>query len=255
MKDRRHEVLARLLLDYSVKLKAGEILYLEIKGKDTLELGKEVIRQAARKGATVFWYYNDESLLRHWVANATDHQFKTQADLHLELMRRADAYIGLRGSDNPFDLADIDAKQLDKQKTLFYKPVHLEERVKRTKWVVLRYPSPSMAQQARMSTQAFEDFFFDVCTLDYSKMNRAMQPLKKLMESTDRVRLVGPGTELTFSIKGLPAVICAGKLNIPDGEIFTAPVKNSVNGVIQYNAQTIYQGVVHDNIRLQFKDG
>ncbi|MFQ6008532.1 MAG: aminopeptidase, partial [Candidatus Zixiibacteriota bacterium] len=138
MKDKRNEVLARQLLDYSIELQPGEVLYLEIKGTDTLELGKQVIRFATQKGAVPFWYYNDESLLRHWISSANDDQFKKQADLHLELMKRADAYVGLRGSDNPFDLADIDQKQMDKQKTLFYKPVHLEERVKRTKWVVLR---------------------------------------------------------------------------------------------------------------------
>jgi aminopeptidase len=122
MKDKRNEILASQLLNYSTKIKKGEVLYLEIKGKDTLELGKEIIRQTAAKGATPFWYYNDESLLRQWLTNIDDDQLKKQAELHMELMSRTDAYIGLRGSDNPFDLADIDRDTMDKYNSLFYKP-------------------------------------------------------------------------------------------------------------------------------------
>jgi aminopeptidase len=113
-----------------------------------------------------------------------------------------------------------------------------------------------MAQMAEMSTEAFEDFYFKVCTLDYAKMSRAMQPLKKLMERTDRVRLKGPGeTDLSFSIKNIPAICCDGKVNIPDGEVFTAPIKTSVNGVIRFNCPTIYRGVTHSDVRLVFRDG
>ncbi|MEW5993956.1 MAG: aminopeptidase [Candidatus Zixiibacteriota bacterium] len=255
MKDKRYEALAGLLIDYSVKLQPGEILYLEIKGKDTLDLGKEIIRLATKKGATTFWYYNDESLQRHWVANANDGQFKTQADLHLELMKRADTYIGLRGSDNPFDLADIDSKQMDKMKTLFYKPVHLEERVKRTRWVVLRYPNNAMAQLAETSQEAFEDFYFQVCCADYPRMSKAQDKLKALMEATDKVQLKGPGTDLAFSIKDIPAVKCDGTRNIPDGEVYTAPVRDSVNGTITFNTPSLYEGTVYNGISLTFENG
>jgi len=255
MKDKRNEFLARLLIDYSVELQAGEILYLEIKGKETLELAKQVIRIATEKGAIPFWYYNDESLLRQWIHSADDDQFKKQAELHLELMKRADAYIGLRGSDNPFDLADIDSKQMDKQKTLFYKPVHLEERVKRTKWVVLRYPNNAMAQLAETSQESFEDFYYEVCCADYAKMSKAQDKLKALMETTDKVRLKAPGTDLTFSIKGIPCVKCDGTRNIPDGEVYTAPVRESVNGTIRYNTPSLYEGIVYNGISLTFEKG
>ena len=120
--------------------------------------------------------------------------------------------------------------------------VHSECRVKETKWVVLRYPTPSMAQAANMSTEAFEDFYFDVCTIDYKRLEKAMQPLVKRMEQTDQVRIVGPGTDLTFSIRGIPVVPCAGEYNIPDGEVFTAPVRDSVNGVITFNTPSPYSG-------------
>jgi aminopeptidase len=246
MKDKRNEILARQLIDYSLGVQKGEILYLEIKGKDTLELGKQVIRIATEKGVVVFWYYNDESLLRQWVRTATDEQFKLQADLHLHLMQKASGYIGIRGSDNPFDMADINQKQVDKYNALFYKPVHLEERVKRTRWVVLRYPNNAMAQLAETSQEAFEDFYYNVCCADYEKMSKAEDKLSALMNATDKVHLKSPGTDLTFSIKGIPSVKCDGKRNIPDGEVYTAPVRDSVNGVITFNTPSLYQGTVYN---------
>ena len=112
-----------------------------------------------------------------------------------------------------------------------------------------------MAQLADMSTESFEDFYFKVCCLDYGKMDRAMDPLKEWMERTDRVHLLAPGTDLTFSIRGLPAVKCAGKMNIPDGEIYTAPVRESVNGVIAYNTPSVKDGFTFRNIRLTFRNG
>ncbi|MDH4157103.1 MAG: aminopeptidase [candidate division Zixibacteria bacterium] len=255
MKDKRNEILARQLIEYSCELVKGEILYLEIKGKETLELGKEIIRQATEKGITPFWYYNDESLGRHWIKNASDDQLKTQAELHLELMKRADAYIGLRGSDNPFDLADIEQAQMDKWNNIFYKPVHLEERVKHTRWVVLRYPNNAMAQLAETSQEAFEKFFYDVCCADYAKMSKAQDKLFALMEATDKVQIKGPGTDLTFSIKGIGTIKCDGKRNIPDGEVYTAPVRNSANGTIKYNTPSLYQGVVYTGISFTFENG
>jgi len=161
----------------------------------------------------------------------------------------------LRGSDNPFDLADIDPKQMDKQKTLFYKPVHLEERVKRTKWVVLRYPNNAMAQLAETSQDSFENFYYQVCCADYAKMSKAQDKLLALMEATDKVHIISPGTDLSFSLKGIPGVKGDGKCNIPDGEVFTAPVRDSVNGTITYNTPSLYEGVVYNTISLTFEKG
>jgi aminopeptidase len=173
----------------------------------------------------------------------------------MELMTRADCYIGLRGSDNPFDLADLDRKQIEKQNKLFYKPVHLEERVKRTRWVVLRYPNNAMAQLAETSQEAFEDFYFEVCCADYAKMSKAQDKLAALMDATDKVHIKGPGTDLQFSIKGIPYEKCDGARNIPDGEVYTAPVRDSVNGTITYNTPSLYQGNLYENISFTFESG
>jgi aminopeptidase len=137
----------------------------------------------------------------------------------------------------------------------WWHPVHTEVRVPQTKWCVLRYPTDSFAQAAGMSTAAFEDFYFDVCTADYAAMAEAQKPLVARMEAADRVRITAPGTELEFSIKGIPVIPCAGDRNIPDGEVFTAPVRESVSGTIRYNTQSRYQGKVFEGIEFEFKAG
>jgi aminopeptidase len=184
---------------------------------------------------------------------ATDDQYAYQARHELTRMKGLQAYIGIRGSNNITENSDVPS---DRQKLVMkhLRPV-IDHRVKKTKWCVLRWPTPSMAQQAGMSTEAFEDFYFRVCTLDYKKLEPGMNALKALMDKTDVVHLKGPGTDLRFSIKNIPAIICGGHMNIPDGEVFTAPVKTSVNGFIRYNAPTIYQGTAFDGIELKFKDG
>jgi len=172
----------------------------------------------------------------------------------LRRMQSMDAYIAIRGSTNALEMSDVPAEQMKLYQAHWWKPVS-DYRINKTKWVVLRYPTPAFAQAAGMSTDQFTDFFFDVCTLDYAKMGEAQKPLWERMSKVDGVRLTGKGTDLTFSIKGIGAVMCTGDRNIPDGECFSCPVKDSVNGVIHYNAPTIYQGKPFDDIRLVFKDG
>lgn len=256
MKDRRIQILAKNLIEYSTELQKGEYIYIEIKGVDTLALGKECIRQATLAGGIPFWFYNDESLLRQMLKNADEKQFAGMADYHLALMKKSAAYLGIRGSENPFDLADIPPEQMKKYNAIFYRPVHLEQRVRFTKWCVMRYPNNAMSQLAQMPQELFEDFYFDVCNVNYARMSKAMDPLKELMEKTDRVRIVGPqDTDISFSIKGIPIVKCDGHRNIPDGELYTAPVRESINGIIHYNSPSLHDGTLYEDIRLEFKDG
>jgi aminopeptidase len=131
----------------------------------------------------------------------------------------------------------------------------LDYRVNKTRWVVLRWPTPSMAQSASMSTEAFEDLYFNVCTMDYHRMAKAMAPLQRRMKRADHVHITAPGTDLRFSIKGIGAVKCEGVRNIPDGEVFSCPVKDSVQGYITFNTPTIYSGTKFENVRLEFRDG
>ena len=252
MHDIRFDKLAKLLVEYSIRLKRNENVLIE--AFDTPdEMTIALIRAARKVGGVPFAQTYHARVNRALAFEASDRQLNLLASHELARMKKMDAYIAVRGSNNITELSDVPA---EKMKLLAKKmrPVQ-DQRVKKSKWVVLRWPTPSMAQLAGMSTEAFEDFYFDVCTLDYRKLRPGMKALKRLMEKTDRVEIKGPGTDLRFSIKGIPAVICGGDRNIPDGEVFSCPVRDSVQGNVTFNAPSIYQGIGFDGIRLDFKDG
>jgi len=252
MHDERFDKLAKLLVEYSVRLKRNETVLIEAFDIPD-EMTSALIRAARNAGGVPFAQVYHARVNRALALEASDRQLNIMATHELARMKKMNAYIAMRGSHNITELADVPAEKLQLIGKKM-RPVQ-DQRVKRTKWVVLRWPTPSMAQLAGMSTEAFEDFFFDVCTLDYRKLQPGMKALKGLMERTDRVQIKGPGTDLNFSIKGIPAVICGGDRNIPDGEVFTAPVKDSVEGRLTFNAPSIYQGTAFDGIQLDFKRG
>jgi aminopeptidase len=252
MHDDRFDKLAKLLVEYSIRLKRNETVLIE--GFDIPdEMTIALIRAVRKAGGVPFAQTYYTRVNRALALEASDRQLNLMASHELARMKKMNAYIAVRGSNNITELSDVPP---EKMKLIGRKMRRVQDqRVKKTKWVVLRWPTPSMAQLAGMSTEAFEDFYFDVCTLDYRKLLPGMKALKRLMEKTDRVQIKGPGTDLRFSIKGIPAVICGGDRNIPDGEVFTAPVKDSVEGHVTFNAPSIYQGIAFDGIRLEFKNG
>lgn len=254
MRDARIEQLAKNLVGYSIECKPGDRVLIEMFGRER-ELVKAVIEQVYRHGGQPFVSLRDHAVIRSLLLGADEEQMKLWAQYDLARMKEMDAYIGIRAGGNVNELADVPDAKSSMYDRLYKKPVHSDQRVKHTKWVVLRYPNESMAQLAQMSTEAFEDFYFNVCNLDYSIMSRAMDELVNYMNETNQVRLVSPGTDLTFSIKDIPAVKCDGKLNIPDGEVYTAPVRDSINGTIAFNTPSVYSGVTFENIRFRLENG
>ena len=252
MHDTRFDKLAEILTGYSTELKRNEKVLIEAFDAPD-EIAIALVRAARKRGAIPFVQLQRARISRELALHVTEPQLNMMARHELARMKQMDAYIAVRGSHNITEQADVPTDKL-KLVAKKMRPVQ-DQRVDKTKWVVLRWPTPAMAQLASMSTEAFEDFFFEVCTLDYRKLRPGMNALKKLMERTDKVKIVGPETDLQFSIKKIPAVICGGDRNIPDGEVFTAPVRDSVNGVVSFNAPTIYQGTSFDNIRLEFEKG
>ncbi len=254
VKDPRIQKLADVLIHYSTELKSGENVLIE--AWDVPEpLVQALIRTVAEVGARPYVWQRQSIVMRELLLHSSNEQLKLVGEMELAWMKKMDAYIGIRGGLNINEMSDVPQEKKKSYQELILKPVHLEQRVNHTKWVVLRYPTSSFAQQAGMSTDAFEDFFFDVCTMDYAKMEKAMLPLHELMEKTGQVHIKGPGTDLRFSIKKIPAILCQGKHNIPDGEVFTAPVKDSVEGTIAYNVPTIYQGITFSDVKFRFEKG
>jgi len=252
MQDPRIEKLAHQLVDYSTNIQEGEKVLLHLIDVPD-ELGIALIREVRAKNAIPVMKLDAGRIGREMSMNATEEQYALIAKQQLAEMQDMDAYIAIRGSHNICETSDVPAEKMKLISGQMNKVT--DYRVQKTKWCVLRWPHPAMAQQANMSTEAFENFYFDVCLADYKSMLPAMNALKDLMEKTDQVRIVNKGTDLTFSIKDIPAIVCGGNYNIPDGEVFTAPVKDSVEGVITHNAPTVYQGIPFDNIRLEFKKG
>ena len=252
MHDARIDDLARQLVRYSTSLKKGEKVLIDLHDVPD-SIGLALIREVRAKGALPFVKLHQGRLTREMIKGAEDSQYEILAKHLLAEMKDMDAYIAIRGGNNIAENSDIPADRM-RLAMKHMRPV-LDHRVKKTKWCVLRWPSASMAQQAGMSTEAFEKFYFDVCLLDYKALLPSMNALKKLMDKAESVHIKGPGTDLRFSIKGIKSIVCGGNYNIPDGEVFTAPVRNSVEGHISYNAPTIYQGIPFDSIRLEFSKG
>jgi aminopeptidase len=254
MRDPRLQTLAKNLVNYSMNVQPGEKVLIDMQGTER-EVVLCLIEEVYKAGGQPFVELSDKSVLASILKSATQEQIEAWAQMDFNRMKEMQCYVAIRAGENVNELADVPEDKMRLYDLHYRKLVHLEQRVKKTRWVVLRYPNASMAQLANMSTKRFEDFYFDVCNLDYAKMSIAMDPLQALMNRTNRVRIVSPGTDLSFSIEGIGSVKCKGDRNIPDGEVYTAPVRNSVNGVLQYNTPSVYSGVTFENIRFVFKDG
>jgi aminopeptidase len=252
MTDSRYPKLADLLVNYSTRLQKGETILLDMIDVPD-EFTVELIRAVRAAGATPLVETRHTRVLREVQLGTNERHAGTIRDIEMFRMKRVQAYIAIRGSNNASETADVPSDRVQLYSKLM-RPV-LNYRVNQTRWCVLRWPTPSMAQAANMSTEAFENFYFDVCTMDYRRMAKAMVPLERRMKKANRVHLKSPGTDLTFSIKGIGAKMCKGDRNIPDGEVFSCPVKDSVNGHIQYNTPTLYAGTKFENVRLAFQDG
>lgn len=254
MLDPRVKRLAELLVGHATALTADDrVLVHAFDVPD--DAVAEVVRVARETGARVVVKLESTRVQRALLLGLDDANADLIADIDLHEMRQMTAYIALRGADNIMELSDVPTAQKSIWQRRHSEPVHMQQRVPHTKWVALRWPTAGMAQQASMSTAAFEDYYFRVCCADYARMDAASQPLKALMERTDRVHLKGPGTDLQFSIKDIGAVACVGHRNIPDGECFSCPVRDSVNGTIQFNTVSLYQGQEFANIRYGLRDG
>jgi len=253
--DLRNQVLARNLVNYSCRLQKDEKVLIELKGTSGLELAALVVEEAYRAGALPFVRISNERTDRAFLLSVRPEQLRLLAEVDGALMENMQAYIGIRSPANISELSDVPARSLELNSVLYSSVVHSDIRIKKTKWVILRYPNESMAQLSNMSLAAFEDYYYSVCNLDYGKMSAAMDPLKELMDNTDMVRICGPGTDVAFSIKGVGSVKCDGLMNIPDGEIYTAPVRGSVNGTLRYNTASTHDGFLYNDIEFEFKDG
>ena len=255
MKDPRIQQFADVLVNFSTGVKPGDKVLIEFNDIPP-EVPIAIADEVFAAGGIPLLEMKDMRLQRALYLHGNEEHFRLAGELELYRMKKMDCYIVLRGFSNANELADVPAGQMKFYEQHIFKPVHLKERCVNTRWVVCRYPTPAYAQNAKMSQEAFEDFFFRACCeVDYRKMSAAMQPLEDLMSRTDQVRLKGDGTDLTFSIKDIGAKKCDGEFNLPDGEVYSAPVLDSVNGTIAYNTPSTCRGFTFTDIKLTLQDG
>lgn len=252
--DPRIEKLAKILVNYSCRVQKGEKVLIECVGYSGIPLARMLIKEVYKNGGLPYIILKESSVTRELLKKSIPEQLKSMSEYELVQMKEMSAFIGIRASDNISEMSDVAPENMASYMKDFIDAVN-EERINNTKWVLIRYPNNSMAQLANTSTEAFEDFYFNVCNLDYGRMSKAMDKLVELMNKTDKVHITGKDTDLTFSIKDIPAIKCDGEFNIPDGEVFTAPVRDSVNGRLTYNCPAVYQGVTYENISLNFTNG
>lgn len=252
--DSRVTQLAEMLCSHSTNLSSEDNVLIHAFDIPD-ECVAELVRVAQSTGANVAVRLESNVIKRQLLHGMKESNVNLITDIELHEMKQMTAYIALRGGANSAELSDVPGDKNTMWQKLYATPVVFGQRVPHTKWAALRWPSPGMAQMANLPTAAFEDFYFKVCTLDYKRMEEAAKPLVELMNNTDRVHLKGPGTDLSFSIKGIGSVSCHGKRNIPDGECFSCPVKDSVNGTVQYNTINLYQGSDFKDIRFEVKNG
>jgi len=245
--------LSDMIVNYSLQLKEGDRVLIVAETLNSKELLKLLIKDIIKVKAVPNVKIIDEEISTLIKENLTDDQIELEVKKKEYEVENHDAFITIRYSTNKYEEKNISKESLKKlgTKTLKLDDIRINER----RWVLLNYPSVLDAFRAKKKTDEFLEYALDVMTIDYEKMNEKLKPLKELMEKTDMVRIIGKGTNLTFSIKDIPVVPCAGDSNIPDGEVFTAPVKTSVNGYINYNAPSSYMGHVFNNVKLTFKDG
>jgi len=254
MVDGRVEEVAKILVDYSTETKNGDrvLIRTDLLAKD---LALEVYRQALLKGAHP-WIRTDLPGARyifHKYANESQLKFLPEHDF--EEIKRTDVYVYLGGPFNVKDLTGVDPVRISlRVKTL--KPI-TDWRVEKTRWVVFYYPTEAMAQEAEMSLQEFEDFVYSASLIDLKELSKQLRVLKRQVDAVDRVEIRSPDTHLEFSVKERNSVAADGARNIPDGELFTSVVENSVNGNIRFDVPAVStaHGNASEDVTLAFKQG
>lgn len=254
MKDPRITGWAEVLVNYSTRVKKGDIVLISAGGVEALPLVKELYRLCLAKGAKYVEYeFAVPEINRQFYNLANSEQLSYFPQHKLDFMKQVTVFIAIGAADNSMVMAQANQANMIAYAKLT-RPI-VDQRVKHTRWVVTRYPTHGGAQEARMSLEEYEDYVLSSCCIDWKIESRKQEKLKKLMDRADIVRIKASDTDLSFSIKGLDGIKCDGRYNIPDGEVFTAPVKDSVEGYITYNCPSIYQGKEFNGVRFEFAAG
>lgn len=247
------EKLSKTIVNYSLEVKEKEHVLITIGSRECRPLATELIKEITSAGGIPFLKVKDVVLDNELMELTTSErikELKSQGEYEVE---HYDCFINIRYTENDYEGKDIPHKVIQELGKAMEQVDDI--RINERRWVLLNYPSLVDAVKSHMKIEEFKEYAMKVMNVDYKEMCKLTLPLKELMERSKKVRIVGPNTDLSFSIEGMPAIPCCGKSNIPDGEVYTAPIKTSVNGRITYNTPCPYQGNVFTGVSLVFKDG
>ncbi len=245
--------LSSTIVNYSVKIKEGDRVLISTNGLEPKFLVKALIRDIVKVKGIPFVRIIDNEINSLLTELTTSKRVDELARHKKEEVDNYDVFINIRYTENEYEGKYINSSI---RKEIGSKTAKSDDiRINKRRWVLLNYPSLIDAYKIGMPYDEYKNYSIKAMNFDYSSMEHDILPLKKLMEQTDKVRIVSPNTDISFSIKNIPVIPCCGTSNIPDGEIYTAPIKTSVNGKITYNTPSPYQGNIYHNVSLTFKDG
>ena len=245
------EKIFKNIFDYSLKLERGESVFIfaDIESREyTLKLCEELLSN----GNIPYLVWNDVDLNKLMI-RANDSEIDSELyDIVEKSIEKCDAAIML--DNNIEDYKNFDSNDVIKFKNNYYLKI-FQKIMNFERWVYLRYPNKALAKLFKLSPKKLERLLFDVNNFDYKKLSSKAQILKNFLDKTSYIRILGKETDISFQKKNVNTVVCCGNINLPDGEVYTAPEKFSVNGKIMFDVDSYFRGNTYKNLKLFVKDG
>lgn len=246
--------LVRNILESSCKIQNGDKVVIQMTGINAKPLVTALIKELNKYESHVIVLNKEPEIIAELIKGATIESARIMANRDLKVLESADVCIMVKSIEDETIMQDVPKEKLSLYNQVYTKPVN-NAILNTTRWISLRYPNGAMAERANMGISEFKDYYYSVCNIDYNGLSSAMDVLKDMMENTKCIHILGDGTDLSFSIENMPVHKCDGIINLPDGEVYTAPVRTSINGHITYNIPSIYNGVEFENVYFKFCEG
>lgn len=264
MADARLQKLAKVLVHYSLKLKPGDRLL--INSMDiAAPLIREVFREAVRAGAHIDTDITIDGMGEILLREGSDEQLNYISEMEKLGNEYYSAYLTIWAQRNSRELSGVDPARMALRRSAHAATLkRMLERIASgdARWCGTLFPTHSSAQDAGMSLSDYEDFVYNTGLLDrddpiaaWQQVHKEQQRVVEFLEQHDEIHIVAPGTDLTYRVGGRKWINCAGTENFPDGEVFSGPIENSVNGSILFSYPAIYNGNEVAEVRLTFRDG
>jgi len=262
--DDRIRKLAEVLLEYSLNIKKGEKLAI-VGDVTTFPLIKECYRGAIVRGALPQVMINSDELKEILLKRGSEEQVKYVPDHVKKLFQSVDVFLGLFGGPNTRMLTNVNPEKLKLSAQGFSEINKLIfERVAKNelRWCATMFPNQANAQEANMSISEYEDFVYGAGHIDkedpaieWKKIETKQEQICKFLDTKKHIRIISKDTDLNMLTEGRKWINCCGKVNFPDGEVFTGPVEDSMEGYIRFSFPGIYGGREIEDIQLTFKKG